>query len=251
MVPAEFGHLRLSATERKALLNDVLDRCQKAGHGQSCIVFDLDGTLMDNRPRVVQIMHELAEHWQGAHPAVAKKLEAATVDAMDYGVIDNMQALGIEDAELHKSGLRFWMDRFFVDEYLRYDTALAGAVRFATACYEAGANLCYLTGRDTPNMALGSFASLRDLGFPIGVVGTELVTKPDFETADEVFKTAVANDLHRLGEVVAAFDNEPGNCNLLLRAHPNCLSVLLDTLHAPGPPELAEGVLVIDHFEHR
>jgi hypothetical protein len=107
----------------------------------------------------------------------------------------------------------------------------------------------YLTGRDLPGMALGTFKSLRDLGFPIGTMGAKLVTKPAFDIPDTEFKRGVAGDLGRFGEVIAVFDNEPANCNLLLEAYPACDSVFVDTQHAPEPPELDSRVLVIDSFE--
>ena len=126
---------------------------------------------------------------------------------------------------------------------------IPGAVKFARACHDAGALLVYLTGRDLPGMALGTFKSLRDLGFPIGTMGTKLVTKPAFEIPDTEFKQSVARDLGRFGEVIAVFDNEPANCNLLLEAYPKCESVFVDSQHAPDPPVLDARVHVIDTFE--
>ena len=40
------------------------------------------------------------------------------------------------------------------------------------------------------------------------------------------------------GEVVASFENEPGNANMFLAAFPDALHVLLQTIHSPGaePP---------------
>jgi hypothetical protein len=97
-------------------------------------------------------------------------------------------------------------------------------------------------------MALGSFASLRDLGFPIGVIGTELVVKPTFEMPDADFKREVAPELRRLGTVIAAFDNEPANVNLFLEAHPDSHGIFLDTQYAPDPPALDPRALVIASF---
>ena len=126
---------------------------------------------------------------------------------------------------------------------------MLGARAFAQAVHDAGAVVVYLTGRDLPNMALGSFASLRDLGFPIGCIGTELVVKPAFETPDVVFKRSVAPDLSRLGTVVATFDNEPGNVQVFLDAHPSSIGVFLATQYAPDPPPLDERAAVIHTFE--
>ena len=213
------------------------------------LVFDLDGTLMDNRSRVLKIVDELAEHWTTAHPQAVALLRRATLDHIAFEITDSLRALGVQDPELHAEAERFWFERFFTGAYLRHDVAVAGAVRFAQRCHRAGANLVYLTGRDLDNMSLGTFASLRDLGFPISQIGTELVTKPDFETADRVFKESVAEELERLGQVLAVFDNEPANCNTLLAAYPNCTAVLLSTNHAANPPELHPQVRVIDSFE--
>lgn len=232
------------------MLEELVERCAAVSRAsRGVIVFDLDGTMMDNRPRVAAIIEELAQHWSEGEADAAAACRALDIETMHYGITDNLRALGIDDDRLVGEGASFWSERFFTDEYLRHDVEVPGAAAFAQRCYDAGANLVYLTGRDLPNMALGTFASLRDLGFPIGVTGTELVTKPDFDTPDDVFKRAVAAQLARLGEVVAVFDNEPVNCNLLLEAYPSTRSVLLDTLHAPNPPELHPDVAVIDTFE--
>jgi hypothetical protein len=150
---------------------------------------------------------------------------------------------------LHKEGTQFWRERFFADPHIRHDVETTGARDYVRACHRGGATIVYLTGRDLPNMAIGTFASLRDLGFPIGTVGTELVTKPVFNMPDCDFKRAVAPELSRLGDVVAVFDNEAANCNLFLDAHPACTAIFVDTQHAPDPPELDQRAHVIHTFE--
>jgi len=249
-VQSRFFPKRLSNDGRRDLLESLIARSAERVHGRApLVVFDLDGTLLDNRPRVVAILHELAEHWRETHPEASAAVRQAKDEDIHYGLVENLKHLGVHDPELQQLGQRFWFERFFVDEYLRHDVALAGAVSFAQRCYEAGANLMYLTGRDTPKMALGTFASLRDRGFPIGTVGTSLVTKPAFDIPDDRFKREAGPLLDRVGPVLAVFDNEPGNCNALLECHPSCASVLLDTHHAPNPPDLLPGVAVIDTFE--
>jgi hypothetical protein len=244
---SRFQNQRLAPTERSRLLQSVIARVE-AGP-PSVVVFDLDGTLMDNRPRVVAILHELADEWRHRHPDAAACCARATPEGIVYGFIENMRKLGVEDRALHDMGLAFWKARFFYDPHVKHDIEVAGARDYVKACYEAGAIIVYLTGRDIANMALGSFASLRDLGFPIGVVGTELVVKPTFDMPDADFKQGVAPALSRLGRVVAAFDNEPANNNLFLSSHPECTSIFLDTQHAPNPPPLDPRVRVIDTFE--
>lgn len=241
---------RLAPPARKALLESILtDARTRSAEGAPVVVFDLDGTLMDNRPRVVAILHELAEVWRDEYPEAAAACAKATAEDVVYELIANLKKLGIHDPALHERGLFFWRERFFQDPHMRFDVAVPGSQAFAHACYAAGAVLVYMTGRDLPNMALGTFASLRDLGFPIGVIGTELVVKPAFEIPDTEFKAGILRDLTRLGRVIAAFDNEAANVNLFLDAFPSCVSVLLDTQHAPNPPALDPRGHVIETFE--
>lgn len=246
-----FSHRRLSPTERTVLLGRIVDRVRalRATRSPAVIVFDLDGTLLDNRPRVVAILHELGEHWRATHPEAAACCAGARPDGIVYGIAENLRRLGVADPALHQEGFDFWKQRFFGDPHIRHDVEVTGARAFAWACHEAGANVVYLTGRDLANMALGSFASLRDLGFPIGIIGTELVVKPRFETPDVAFKRAVAPELSRLGTVVASFDNEPANVHVFLEAYPESHGVFLDTQYAPDPPPLDERVAVIQSFE--
>jgi hypothetical protein len=239
----------LAADRQRDLLEGIVLRCRDRKAGlPPVIVFDLDGTLFDNRPRTVAILHELAEQWAAREPEAAACLRAATPGKMAYLLTESLANIGVTRTELVAQAETFWRDRFFVDSHLKFDVALAGAVSFARDCYDAGAVVVYFTGRDLPLMGAGTFASLRDSGFPIGVVGTELVLKPDALMPDEAFKRLVGPDLGRLGEVVAVFDNEPANCNVLLAHFPGAESCLLDTQHLPGAPPPAALVHVISDF---
>jgi hypothetical protein len=239
----------LSAHEQKTLLDRVVERCGANGAARTpVVVFDLDGTLMDNRPRTTMILRELAERWRERDPGAASKLDSAKPDDLAYLLTDSLGRLGITRTELIRDAEVFWRERFFTDEYLTHDVEVPGASTFARDCYAAGGILVYFTGRDLPLMGLGSFASLRDLDFPIGVPGTELVLKPDANMPDEAFKRMSGPSLARVGHVVAIFDNEPGNCNVLGAHFPDAESVLVDTQHLPGAPPLSEGVHVIRDF---
>lgn len=242
-------YVRLDAAGQRALLDRIVTRCApQRGEPSPVVVFDLDGTLMDNRPRTVRILHELGQSWQAKEPQMAERLLAAAPDKLAYLLSDSLAKLGVTRTDLVAEAEIFWRDRFFVDGYLKHDVEVPGAGPFARACYDAGAVLVYFTGRDLPQMGVGSFASLRDLGFPIAVAGTELVCKPDANMPDEAFKRMVGPSIARVGRVVAVFDNEPGNCNVLQAAYPDCDSVLVDTQHLPGAPPLSAGVHVVADF---
>lgn len=245
-------YARLHPAEQHALYERILSRCVPVkGEAVPVVVFDLDGTLMDNRPRTAVILKELAlELEQEAHEAAAI-LHTTQAEQLAYLLTDSLRKLGIDNADVTSRAEAYWRTRFFSDHYLKHDVALNGAVDFAKACYERGATLVYFTGRDLPLMGIGSFQSLRDLGFPIGIVGTELVCKADAKIPDETFKRDESPKIRRIGKVIAAFDNEPGNCNVFREICPDADTVFVDTQHLPGAPPLFPGVHVVADFAMR
>jgi hypothetical protein len=240
---------RLADPEARVLFQRILARCaQRSPKGPPVLVLDLDGTLMDNRPRTAAILRDLAELWRDSHPEAAAALAESTPEKLAYLLSDSLRRLKVVDPVLVGEATEYWRSRFFADDDLRHDVALAGAVRFVRTAHANGATVVYLTGRDLPMMGLGTFASLRTLGFPIGVAGVEIILKPDAQMADEAFKRMVAPTLARVGEVVASFDNEPANCNLFKEAYPESDIVFVDTQHVPGAPALRSDVAIVADF---
>jgi hypothetical protein len=243
------AYTRMNLSDQSALYSRIVSRCKaEQGSPTPVVVFDLDGTLMDNRPRTAIILQELADELRAEAHSAAERLAAARAEELAYLLSESLKRLGVEHPELVGRAEAFWKARFFTDEYLKHDIAVPGAVAFARACYDVGATIVYFTGRDLPLMGLGSFQSLRDLGFPIGVVGTELVCKPEASIHDEAFKRSEGPKLRRIGQVVAAFDNEPGNCNAFLEMHPDADVVFVDTQHLPGAPRLEDRVHIVGDF---
>lgn len=246
------AYRRISSADQHALYSRIVQRSRAVrGEPAPVIVFDLDGTLMDNRPRTTVILQELATELSREAHSAAEVLAAARAEDLAYLLGDSLQRLGVGHPELVTRAEAYWRERFFSDAYLKHDVAIAGSVELARACYEAGATIVYFTGRDLPLMGLGSFQSLRDLGFPIGIVGTELVCKPDARIPDEAFKREEGPKLARIGSVVAAFDNEPGNCNAFVEMCPAAEVVFVDTQHLPGAPELLPSVHVVGDLTTR
>jgi hypothetical protein len=234
---------------QRDVLKGVLRRCRaERARATPVVVFDLDGTLVDNRPRTTAILREFANHCRVRDPDLARRLDCARPTDLSYRLADSLERLGAAATHLADEMQAFWKDRFFADPHLVHDTPLPGSIDFARGCHAAGAVLVYLTGRDLPMMGVGTFQSLRDLGFPIGVPGTELVLKPDVEQPDEAFKRQTAPELVRLGRVVAAFDNEPANCNVMRAHYPDAHVVFVDTQHTPDAPSLDSGIHVVRDF---
>jgi len=233
----------------KHVLQSVLERIHSLRGQRPVVLFDLDGTLYDNRPRTLRILHAFAAQLPKEHSAHARTLRALNAADLLYRLDETLGPRGVP-AEIIAQAQAAWSARFFTDAACADDVPLAGSVAFARDCWDAGATLVYLTGRDIPGMLLGTTRTLRDDGFPIGVPRVELVMKPTFEEPDADFKHRLLAPLGDLGHVVASFDNEPGNCNLFRAQWPDAFTVFLDTQKAPGAPELVAGCYTIAHFVH-
>jgi len=234
-----------------SILRTVLERITQidgeAGRAP-VVVFDLDATLYDNRPRTLQILMEYAEEVRVEYPDVASAIATLDAEHVKYLLSDTLRGCALTHPEVVKDVTSYWRDRFFTDDYCRYDVPLEGASEFVRACHEAGAIVVYMTGRDIPGMLLGTMSSLRDSGFPLAVAGVECVLKPDATMPDEAFKRTALPSLLKLGDVLAFFDNEPANCNVALQIFPDVTSILLDTQRVPGAPEPDVGVETITDF---
>jgi predicted secreted acid phosphatase len=239
---------RLTSRQQADELARVLYRIRASRQRAPRVLFDLDGTLIDNRPRTCAIFKRLSEKWQSTYPELASGLAASTPGAFVFSSRENLARAGVTEPDRVLEALAFWKEHFFRDEFLCHDVPAPGALEFARQTYQAGATLVYFTGRDLPNMAVGTLRSLRDSGFPIGVPGVELVLKPDADTHDFEYKKAMMREVERGGEVVAGFDNEPANCNLFKRSFPRADVYLLDTGHLPGAPALDPEIRVLGSF---
>lgn len=233
----------------KHVLQAILERIHSLRGQRPVVLFDLDGTLYDNRPRTLRILHAFAAQLPREHAEAARALRSLNASDLLYRLDETLAPRGVS-AEIIAQAQAAWRVRFFTDAACADDVPLTGSVAFARECWNAGATLVYLTGRDIPGMLLGTTRTLRDDGFPIGVPRVELVMKPSFDEPDVDFKNRLLDPLHELGTVVASFDNEPGNCNLFQRRWPEAYTVFLDTQKAPGAPPLVEECITITNFAH-
>jgi hypothetical protein len=212
------------------------------------VIFDLDGTLYDNRPRTYRILAEYAFMIADESPELHHAIQALRLSDVAYLVADTLATVGITDEQLIKGVFEYWKSCFFTDEYVALDLPIPGGARFVRTLNEAGVTPVYLTGRDAPNMLLGTLGCLQGDGFPVGTIDTRIVLKDRFEREDNEYKEAVIESLKRSGTVIAAFDNEPGLCNLFKVAFPEAAVCLLDTSHGPGAPSLNDGILKAEDF---
>jgi hypothetical protein len=225
-----------------ALLQTVLDRGRRPG---AVVVFDLDSTLLDNKPRQARIMADYGRDFgvpalAGSHPA----------HWTGWDFRQAMRNAGLPHAEIeaHAEPYRArWRERFFTSEHCRLDEAIAGAVPFVQAVYTSGARVLYVTGRHE-GMRAGSEACFARLGLPLPHGdAVQLWMKPSLEEEDDAFKARVHAELPRAGVVQAVFDNEPTHVNDYRRSFPEALVIHLATDHSlrevlvdPGIPSIAD-----------
>lgn len=228
----------------KACLHKI--QACRAQNRQPVVLFDLDGTLFDNGPRTWQILYEFA--LQKRRDSLSKKLPDLPKMGLPYMLKDILALVGENDAQQLQEAAAFWKDRFFRDDYVRYDEPLRGAHQFATALWDAGATVVYFSGRDSPNMLIGTAFSLRTHCFPVAVPRAVITLKEAFEVEDIIFKREAMAFMDSLGTVVASFDNEPANCNMFHGRWPDAETVALATSHSPNPQPLHPSVKVIADF---
>lgn len=217
-------------------------------HGEHPVaVLDVDLTLIENGPRTRQVIAD----WLGALPLepgrVARAIEHARTMPLVFSIRDNLRAVAAvlgrdDDGELLATGFAHWRHGFFDPDNLVHDVALDGAAEAVQRLVAAGVTVVYLTARPH-EMAAGTVASMRALGFPIGVPHTVLATKPPGPETDQAFKVAALSWCARLGRVVLLAENEPAHANEMQRAFPEALTVLVGTRHSPRAPEPLAGVV--------
>lgn len=241
---SEFAH-RIPA-DWKGLLRGLLEAA-RAKAPRAVLVFDLDSTVFDNRPRQARILREL-----GAERGLPK-LEACQPHhwASGWDMKGALLALGLAEAEasaLMKDARRFWGARFFTSEYCQDDVEVPGARAYLHAVLESGAQLAYVTGRPEV-MRAGTVHCLRKCGMPLPGDRVDLVMKPAERESDDAFKEQAHPRLREKGEVLAAFDNEPLHANIYEKAFPRATVVHLATDHSGRPVTLHPRIVSVPHFD--
>jgi len=72
--------------------------------------------------------------------------------------------------------------------------------------------------------------------------------KPKFEDDNWAHKNMRMKEIKQLGKVAAAFDNEPGEVNILADHFPDAIIVMVESLHSRNAPEPRQSVMHICNF---
>ena len=240
------------ASARNPLLYDptVLTRvlARVSDQAGAVVVFDLDSTLLDNKPRQARILREFG---------VARGIPALAVARADHWVDWSIQhamanaGLPADEIARHlEDAKQFWRDRFFTSEYCRDDEPIVGARDYLAAIVAAGGFIAYCTGRHE-QMRAGTVDNFVRLGYPVPGARVQLLMKPVLELSDDDWKTEAYARLRELGAVAAVFDNEPTHVNGYRAGFPDATVVHLATDDSGRPVTLAKGVVSIEDFRRR
>jgi hypothetical protein len=256
------------SAEQTTILNKVETLVQ--ANKRPVVIFDLDSTLFDARPRWAAIIREF-----GQVKGLAK-LTKATADQMidNFSLAPNLasvlKAKPEDITELTALFKEFWAERFFSSEFVKFDRPLPGAVAYVNALKGKGAAIVYITSRVDKTMRDGTEFALTKAGYPFGDKKTLLLMKKtDAITLGKKYKSDVGykkilvvhdrrakeknlKKARALGTVVASFENEPGHINTYYDAfHKDGtgLAVFLDTDRTPKRNiSLKDGVVAVRGF---
>ena len=221
------------------MLGAALSRARAAAP-RGVAVFDLDSTLVDNRPRQARVLQDY-----GRTAGVPELLAARPEHWRSWSLAEALANLGLSPAfiEQHLGPARaFWREWFFTSAYCRLDVPVPGAPAFVAGVLRAGAQVAYVSGRPRA-MEDGTRATFRLHGFPLPDGDrVNLFLKPSRELHDDAWKLEAIALVDRLGPVALAFDNEPTHVNAYAAAWPDALVVHLDRDHSERPVEVREGI---------
>ena len=239
------------------VLSLVVERCGQvlAAGKLPVVVFDLDSTLFDVSHRSYQILKDWAGHPETVRFVETRdKLSDLGPSDMRYSLEDVWEIKKIPTDvspfdHQFKHAKQFWRKRFFNHDYLIHDTPTPGAVEFVNRLYGMGASIVYLTGRDIPLMAFGTFDQLKSHGLPIEQERTRLILKPKRHMDDLEFKCGAAETIKTFGSVIASFENEPKNLVAMAKVFdPDTMNVFIETVSSDHPAPAGKSIYRISEF---
>jgi hypothetical protein len=230
----------------REVLARVLVDARRAGAG-GVVAFDLDSTLLDNRPRQAAIVRAFAR--ARGLPSLERFDARHLQTGFDMREALARHGLGLEEVERLLIDFRpFWRAHFFTSDACRVDVPVRGAPEYVRRTEEAGAQVVYVTARPE-SMRPGTLEALFRHGFPLPGERVALWMKADAAATDEGFKRGTHQELGSRGRMVAAFDNEPGHANDYRASFPQATVVLVATGHSGRVQALAEGITAVPHFD--
>jgi hypothetical protein len=205
------------------------------------LILDLDSCLVSVSPRTFQIFKEFAS---------SSELEEYSQDIDEFKTVvqswENFEEVyypreflkhntGFEmNEDLYEVFLKYWRERFFSNEYLKYDFPYPGALEFSKAALNSYIPIVYLTGRPQEFMKPGTYEQLKILGFPDpeSTENVGLIMKSGIQTNDIEFKFDSLKKLNDSVDYGIFIDNENPNLKFCLEKESKIKGYIFDSVHS-------------------
>lgn len=210
-------------------LNSILEHVVRSR--SSKLIFDLDSTLFNLDERNLAIFKDASEHFKSLFPGESLLLSQIQADQLFYDLKLSLQLVGVNDPVFVEKLMEFWAERFFSNDYLKFDSPEPGARDFILEAQLHGADVVYLTGRDEPRMFQGTVDSLSEHGFLDLHKKPKLMLKPHKDILDHDFKVQVIEPLSGEAEYSCLIDNEPMNLKFTESRFPKVDLVYFESIH--------------------
>jgi len=205
----------------------LTSRLDKALNQQKSItaVFDIDSTIFDVTPRNQEILNLFLKRNKSSN--IKHELRQK-----EWGI---ETFLKIQASEEYKNEAKsFWRRQFFSGTFLNSDKPYNCAIELIQTLNKLGAEILYLTGRDTARMRSGSLRQLKHWKLPL-IKDEDLFTKPHKGMPDGPYKALFIEEIlkDRQQKEIYFFDNEPvvlDHC--IFPEKKNYQAVFVDSTHS-------------------
>lgn len=160
------------------------------------VVFDLDNTIWDNRPRTT----ELARRFDAERGT--NLFDGLTLDQVGKDGYETAINAGLT-REQAKEFSKYWRQHAYSDEMNQFDAPLAEIDDLAKQAQEAGAEVIYLTARPEEERA-GTLGNLERMGLP-NADSAHLIMKPTEREPSAPYKVRELTRMQEAGDAHLAW----------------------------------------------
>jgi len=171
------------------------------------IVFDIDNTIISSSPRIEKILKDANKKYHSK--SLAKYLKNKNNEFKYHQLKELFVTLKVKPKKSEKI-FKYFNEKFFLNEYTKYDVALKNSLEMVNKFYKKGAFIIYLTARGRKAL-VGTIDSLDRLGFPIAKTRTSLIMRDSREQKSPLYKKRALAELSTMGTILAVFDDKIEN----------------------------------------
>ncbi|HEY8211081.1 MAG TPA: HAD family acid phosphatase [Myxococcaceae bacterium] len=177
----------------RAWMQDAIEDIKaRVANGEKVkVVFDLDDTIWDNRPRTVELAHRFDAE-RGTH-----LFDGLTVDQVGRDGFETAVNAGLsrQDARAFNA---YWQPRVFTAEMADFDAPQPEIDDLARQAHDAGAEVVYLTGRPETERDV-TRGELQRMGLP-DADDAHLILKPSLNQSTPAYKVAEFRKMVEAGD---------------------------------------------------